>query len=411
MGLTLRLGSLLVGLLCFATIGLFSFDGRFQAEHEGILANLDFTQGTKHWQGRPYTRLISGENGTDLALWVGPEGQYSFLVRWLTDAQRFTYVRVKAKVKVKDVDSGADPWQKARILLWNHGTDGKPMRHWPHEVITLGGSGEWQHVEKVIPVSRETERMRLVLYIGGTSGTLWVRDLAMDAVVEKPIFKVLRPMLALLWLSLGAWVAIALFSHRPVHWMKRLTVLAAVATLLSTMAPQPQLSNAVHTVVSLLRDAMTIDSKPATRQQAVDVANGRGALVNESRSAVSSAKEGNVTKNGEVAEDSADDHASPKKRWRHFFSSFDLQNVGHFVAFTVLALLGGIGYRHSALTHIAAVLLLFALGIEMLQNFSMTRSPQLVDGVLNVAGILSGLAVAAVWRQRVARSAAPTHSL
>lgn len=79
--------------------------------------------------------------------------------------------------------------------------------------------------------------------------------------------------------------------------------------------------------------------------------------------------------------------------------------LNHALAFGALALSGRFGFpgsRGSALA-VAAVLLLFGIGIEAVQSFIPSRSAEVNDVVADMVGIVSGLLAAAIARRLMRR--------
>lgn len=104
----------------------------------------------------------------------------------------------------------------------------------------------------------------------------------------------------------------------------------------------------------------------------------------------------------------ADLVASPYEKYSlpYFQLKFEIQRfvslpkVGHFVLFLLLSMIVRLGRPRDRLTANLYFLMLFAMTTETLQFFTFGRVPQIMDLLIDVGGIVCGLAFSELVRVR-----------
>ena len=367
----------LVILLSAATLLVYRSDLRFKAVSEVDLPNLDFAEGVAEWFGAGASLV----EGTPRAALLAPaEGvRVPFVARYVPEAAT-GYLRVGADIAVQEVEPGRLAWQRAYLLLWSLGPDGERLRHWPHEIARLEGTSEWQRYQGVIPAADAAGKHMLVAYMGAESGEMQVRGFRLETVEERAPFRTLRLVLGILWVATAAWVVGLLLRRRWRSLGRLLTVACGLAILLGAIVPQPHLSNAVKDVKSEVA-ALWLQFGVETTGVA-------------DRLAGDDEEDQAPTEAAETQRPSERD--TPALRIKVPFpvpilALAPTDKFAHFFAFAILTVLALTGFPH--MRHVVpalAALVLFALVVEVVQNFVVTRETQMTDVTSNAAGIMAG---------------------
>ena len=362
-------------LLCCVSLAAFNSSARYETDRSGILPNQSWDSGVSHWQRtRHGVDLIRTDSVPTVVLTFRGGQRFAVLSHRIADPRRFKHIWIRVEATLEDVLPGAEGWQQAGVMLRSFDRAGQRLWYWPYEVFASTGTSDWRRYDAVIPVGAEVAAMRLFLYHAGISGKLSLRALEIDAVSEAGWFKTTRLALIVLWCLAGAWVLVPLIFRRVRDLKGRVCLLLGIAILVAVLTPQPNLRDSANAVVALLK-------LPMERG---------GSSVQTSRSNEGS---GVHKEAGESQE-----------RWTFPSPTIEpvdtegskapgvIQNLdlGHLAAFAMLGFLAFFAFPNVPWPHLMLYLLVGALASEVLQVFSITRSAQVQDGVMNFLGIILG---------------------
>jgi len=413
MGRGARRRILAIALLCAATLALFAAPARFETTETGILSNLDFAQGFAGWRYTPGAVLADPATGVASVL-AAPDRPAAVLLRILDRPHRFSHIRVALDARVENLVAGSEPWQVAGARLRGARAGHWLDPYWPSEVARLEGTTPWRRFEAVFPVQPEAESLRLLLYNAGVSGVLSVRDIAIDALAERPLARVARWLLVALWIAGAAWAAgpaIARGRKRPAG----LATLATGALILGfVLTPQPELANTVAALSSDIDRAIAwagesaAPASPETdRQSTMATRKNRDRGTDQARAADQAAPRANNALPAPAPRAAQGPvRTSVGQLAKTTVLGLGPQDVGHFLAFATLAFLAFRAFPEIARRHLLVYLVTGALASEVAQSFLVTRTTQLSDAALNMGGIVVGGLAFIAW-QRAWRRAAP----
>ena len=384
--------------LCVATPVLFFSGFQYQTLVTDLLPNLRFETGLAHWESTPIGIELQDGEPPAAILTVGPGALVPVLMQPLSDPQRFRHVRVGAEVAADEIEPGVQPWERGGIIFYSYAKDGKRLWYWPSEVGTFTGSSDWRRYESVFPVSDDAEVMRLFVYTAGTSGSLSVRDVEMDALDEAVWFIVAEAVAATLWIALVLWTTLPLLhgGDRRRERYLMLIVGAAIAALL--LAPQPRLNDTVADAgVWAIDFATSLAGRDSTA----------GTVVPPMATIAGSAVEvGKVPPSTDAARRQAAEEVRlvlPKDPERGSRKTLEVSRdaVAHLALHALFAGLVARAFPLVPWRSLLATVLAIAVASEVIQVFTVTRSVQVEDGLLNGVGVLIGLvALACLERHR-----------
>ena len=353
-----------------------------------------------HWG---VSRAGVGVFRDDLSIAVlsrAPGRQAPFLVRDIPNFRQAPAVRIAIEARAQDVVAGTDYWQTARVMLWSYGREGRRLRYMPDEVLRLDGTGDWTRGSLVVPVMPETVAMQVVIVQAGLAGSIVVRGISVDGVGESHAYLAARGTLIALWLAATIWVLVPMFRrftgpHAAVAGFLALTLAGA-------FAPQPLLSDtlldmaaSVGRAIEPARHAMVRWMAPAPAEV-------------ESVPIVTLEPAGAEPPQGQAPTQTAPPASTPRAAapaatptTTSLLADFSPRlNVkwGHFLAFMALAAVLPFAFPAARRWHIFVALLLFGISIEMVQGFSITRTPESSDVVRDGLGAAVGLALAVAWQ-------------
>ncbi len=177
----------------------------------------------------------------------------------------------------------------------------------------------------------------------------------------------------MLWCLAGAWVLVPLIFWRIRDLKGRICLLLGIAILVAGLTPQPYLRDSANAVVALLK-------LPMERG---------GSSVQTSRSNEGSG----VHKEARESQERwpSPSPASEPVDTKGSTAPGVIQNLDlHLAAFAMLGFLAFFAFPNVPWPHLMLYLLLGALASEVLQVFSITRTAQVQDGVMNFLGIILG---------------------
>jgi hypothetical protein len=367
--------------LCAATAALHLADIRYVTAQTSAAAGFLGMQ----WGRTPGVSLMPADPSV-ARLDKAPGQSVAYLVRGVNTFKGYDGIRVTAELRTEGVVAGPLDWQKARVLVWSYDEAGRRIRYLPHEVLALEGTDDWTRGRLVAPVVPQTVAMRVAILHGGEAGSVYVRNVAVDAVNETPLYAALRGVLIACWAAWALWVLYSIIRREGGMRPARLAAWAVALVLVTgSFLPQPYLGDATERVAAVLESA----SAP---EAAIDATAGTSAP-RPPAGATAPRAEGQASTPPMRARSVAAD-PSPAIGPGH----------AHFAAFLLLGALLPFAFPGASRRQLLGHTLLLAAAIELLQGFTVTRETELADFALDGAGAALGIGAVLAWERRIFRA-------
>lgn len=387
-----------ISLLCVATFAVCAGDLRYQTKRSGLIPGV----ATGKWGVSPTGVSVLNADPSVIILQASPDRPFPYIVNQIPRPQGLDRVRVRAEAAAHLVRQGREDWQTARILFWSYDGDGKRMRYLPHELGAIGGTTDWHDMTLVVPVLPETRLLRFIIYNGGISGRMFVRNITVDEVAETRLFGILKAVLIAGWAAAALWAVWPLALAAVRRPALGLTLLVAAGILGGTLAPQPLLSDLMQPALDLAQRA----AGPLWPDASPDVPE---ALPAEGAQRPS-IPGGNA--NGSPVAAPSDEQRLEGQRvpfTPDWTPRLEAGVAAHLAAFVLLGTMMPLAFPGTPLIRMFLYLLVFSVSIETVQGFHVTRTPELRDLTANLAGIPLGLLLAVslrrLWPRRRPRQA------
>lgn len=340
-------------------------------------------------------------------------------------------IRARASMQAAHLVPGPQRWQIGRFQLLTYTPSQGLLPYWPSQVAQVLSPTGWRHYDTVIPMPGDPVIVVAVIYNGAAAGVLHVRDVRIEAVAERPLYRYLR------WALLGAWTAIAVAVAwrllRPASGVARratLLLLGAIA-LGSVLTPQPlfktitdPLDERLQAWMDQLEPTPAALRPPAARTTEEATEANRKAPRAAERSGARSKHEG-ANRGTAAAQPSqeppagrpdprqatspappARTEAAPAQTAHPMAIVKDVmvriglgrddvstKSTGHFAAFFLIAVASYLAFPRAAFGVRVLALTAFVVSTECLQLFVVTRTASIADLVIDAAGVALGLLV------------------
>ncbi|MBP7793182.1 MAG: hypothetical protein KA120_09010 [Candidatus Goldbacteria bacterium] len=107
---------------------------------------------------------------------------FSMLIQEIPiDTSKVSSINVSGWYKIKDVEQGVNPWEKARISIEFHNETGR-FGDWPPVVGEAAGTiDEWTYMEREYFVPKETRSIQIFAGLLNAKGTMWLDKIKVTA--------------------------------------------------------------------------------------------------------------------------------------------------------------------------------------------------------------------------------------
>ncbi|MPY71225.1 MAG: hypothetical protein GEU92_14185 [Alphaproteobacteria bacterium] len=375
--------------LCVATFAVCAADFRYQTKRSGLLPGV----ATGKWGVSPSGVSVLNADPSVIILQADPDRPFPYIVNQISRPQGLDRVRVRAEAAAHGVRQGREEWQTARILFWSYDGDGKRMRYLPHELGAIGGTTDWHGMTLVVPVLPETRLLRFIIYNGGVSGRMFVRNITVDEVAETRLFGILKTVLIAGWAVAALWAVWPLAPAAARRPAMGLTLLVAAGILGGTLAPQPLLSNLMQPALDLAqRTAGPL--WPGASPDVPEALPAEGAQRPFAR--------GGNANGPPVAAEPSDEQRFEGQRvpfTPDWTPRLEAGVAAHLAAFVLIGAMMLLAFPGTPPIRIFLYLLVFSASLETVQGFHVTRTPEIRDLAANIAGIPLGLLLAVSVRR------------
>ncbi len=415
-------------LLSAVTVAVTAAPGRYRTTGPMVLDNLDFARGLDGWLAvGGGVQLARGETPT-LMLRAAPERVRYVARSFPPPRDGSPAMRVRVWVSARKLTAGPEPGQDAGVLIMGVDKRGRQMWWWPRTVARVGGDQPWREHALVVPLSPDIRTFWLLAYTAAASGTLWVRDIRIDAVAQRGVFTAADLLLVLAWAGCALWVAVAIVRA---GWRSplRLASLAMAGVIVGFgVAPQPLARDTLVSVFFGVQDFLQDRAEQAAdwlqpeapaaahppggaASRRTDGAPENGAGSPGGGSAADGSRSSESAADGARAADTALPRPLPGARpqrsyWQPPFLRSD-KNL-HVLGFGAFALVTVLAWRQHRLAVAVCALATVSVALQALQALTVTREADLVDLAHDLLGIglgwLAGWILLAALRQARGRA-------
>jgi VanZ family protein len=345
-----RQASILI--LILATILHFTFVPRYQIDPTELLQNGDFQNGFASWEFRTDGGNRTGKTGV-VTLENKNPSRTAFLHQKVFVPKGPLLMKFAGVVRTEGIVEGESSWHRARLSLVSRDTSGKSLWNYPHQIdIPLTTDG-WQTFSQVFLVPSEAVEVVAGMEIIRATGTMHVQNMSLASAKEHPWFTIAANILLFIWGVAFLWVGIIL--------------------LRTFQSPVAKVALGVASGLIFFGVWM-----PAwMKNLALDIVQEKYSLFITYLSAVLTGANS-----------------------QHQIASYPLippDKFGHFILFSLLAFICRRGRPNGSIQVLLINLMLFAATTEVLQFFAFSRSPRIVDWIIDVSGVLSGLALSMLF--------------
>jgi len=272
-------------------------------------------------------------------------------------------VVLAAQASTSSIVEGKKAWNSGRVVLVSYSEgNNKPDYHRPHELFSITGSTDWREYSKLFHVYPGIDRMKLQVQLSKTSGVLDVKGLQLYAAEYKDSWLLLKPVMIVAALGFLAWVFLPYAQNHSGR--AGLLALGAIVLIVAFTAMPNALKS---TLYGLLKEWLAVVS---------------GLFANHSTNAV-----------GVTGEDKAIVVESQvlTGKTTYFYA------LMHYLFFTVAAVFLLFSYPEKSVRQKIYDLFTLAVLTECIQIFVRDRGPSVTDVMIDMAGVLTSLALYCLW--------------
>ncbi|MDX2477517.1 MAG: VanZ family protein, partial [Gammaproteobacteria bacterium] len=275
-------------------------------------------------------------------------------------------VVLAAQASSSSITVGKKSWNSGRVVLVSYPEGlNKADYNRPHTLFSLTGSTDWREYSELFHAYPGIDRMKLQIQLSKTSGVLDVKGLQLYAAEYKDSWLFLKPVMIVAALGFLAWVFLPYAQNRGGR--AGLLALGAIVLIIFFTAMPNALKS---TLYGLLKEWMTIASS---------------LFENHSTSAV------DVTGEGKAA---VIESQVLTGKTTYFFV------LMHYLFFTVATVFLLFSYPDRRVRQKIYDLFTLAVLTECIQIFVRDRGPSVTDVMIDMTGVLTGLALYCLWYYR-----------
>jgi hypothetical protein len=349
----LRQISILV--LFLATILHFNFVPRYQIDPREQLQNGDFLNGLAGWESRSDGGNQTGKTGVAVIKSRNP-GRTVFLHQKVSAPKEPILMKFSGVIEVKGIVVGKDHWHRARLSLVSRNAAGKSLWNYPHQINLPLTTEGWQTFSKVFLVPAEAVAVVAGMEIIRATGTVRVQSMSLASAKEYTWFSIATNVLLFLWGVALIWVGMFLLRSFKSPVIKGALGVASGLIFFGVWMPAWMKNLAL----GVIQDKYSLFA-----------------------TYLSDAFLGSNS--------------------QYLIASYPLippDKLGHFLLFSLLAFIFRMGRPKSSIQELMINFMLFAATTEVLQYFAFNRSPRVVDWIIDVSGVLSGLALSMLFLKK-----------
>ncbi len=345
-------GGIVIG-LCTVTVAFFVLAPRYQPTGPDLLSNPGFQNGFAGWRiDGPASSVTAGQGVVSLA--NDDTSQQIGLRQTVVLPEGVRAVRLHGESAANRLRAGTKQWHSARIYIVPNDAAGSPL--WDSILVleSFRRDGGWRAQETVLEVPEGPPSVTVGLQLAWTSGEMHVRGLSLVPVAIAPFAAPVERSLMAAWAVALIAVGWRLWRAFP-DWRERLTLAVPVGLALGGILMPQEIKQPIVNALLGPGDPMSGRSPE-----------GPGGI----------------------------------------FAPVPVEAYAHYLMFALMALLlRRLRPAESGLAHATGFALLAAVS-EVLQFFSVGRTPRIVDWLIDMGGVATGFLIAALirrWRFRARR--------
>ncbi len=146
-------------------------------------------------------------------------------------------LRLTATVALKDVQSGPERWQKARLFVLGVKPDGRSDHGRPHRFLHATGTLAPERWSEVFMPDPALDRARVLIGLPRATGELTVTAIELQGVTFRPFFRLMRALVIAGWAVAALALGASIWRRSTNRRAASLALAAAVAVALVTFAP------------------------------------------------------------------------------------------------------------------------------------------------------------------------------
>lgn len=296
----------------------------------------------------------------------------------------------RGRISTNALETGAQRWDAARILVYFEDADGRI--HWshPHNVGYLSGDSNWQSFTTMIEVPQFARKGWVELAHYGRSGTAAFDDISVSPALWKATYPRWQQFFGMLWAAILMWLVIN--THFWDQRWGRAMLACGLLIIVGVTLPPTTMFQVTSSGVKLSQQVISTASEvfDDTTVSPTSVASPEKKTPPVEPTATLSSPPALEVDIADAVDQPVAQPSSPAP-----LSSVDLQKVGHSILFAGLGFFAFLAFFNQTRTGLLVYsLLLFALSTEVLQLAVDGRLFGLLDLGLDVLGIASGALLA-----------------
>ena len=319
---------------------------RYNLNKKEWLQNGNFLKGLHGWETVLNAGKISLHSG-DAILENFDSSQNISLLQSVLIPHGIKTQRLSVDVLTQDLVEGNAPWETARFLILAIDDQKRKLRHYPHQYKLNPTGGNWYNLSYVYQVPPQAVELVVGVELLATTGTVKIRKMSLMTLEEGKWFRLYANLLLAIWLIAIVWIGSTLL-----HFFNSQTIGLSFVFFCSFIAiciaiPASTKNLFLGMIWNLISEYLPflIRSLPEYFSQS--------------------------------------EHQAP-------IYPFPLPKFGHFVLFAILGMFFHPKETPSPLLKSLFPMMLFAASSEVLQYFTLGRSPLLMDWLIDVTGMILG---------------------
>lgn len=392
-----------IGALVAMTLGATATPWRYQTIDPAVLENADFKQGVRHWRApRNGVQLVPGEP-PHVRVATRRDGRAGWLGRLIPRKSGYDHLRIVATA-ASDALTGADQtWKGGRLSVQSVDRDGKRLWYLPTDVLRLEGDNAWTRHVRIIPLSDDAKSTWLMAFAIGDSGSLRLREIGVEGLLERPAYRWSRYAIAALWMLLMAYAAWRLAWAPGRSFARLMTLATAIGVVAAATVPQPHLNNLLHdsygvvnsawTAIAAKHSAWQTEVSPPAKNQS-DQGSGPDTATADGAAKAKAARKRKRKQTQARASGKSKSGANGRTRAPLRLPVEASDKLAHVLAFATLGLFAFASFRAMPALLIGVTLLTVSALVQVAQMLSQTRDADFFDFAHDCLGITIGALLA-----------------
>ena len=324
---------------------------------EELLLNPDFQDGLTAWEKGGESRHSSHLEDNTVILTQEDTKYRTRLIQHIRGEDLAGSYRLAGEMRAQSIKNGEKEWHRGGLVLVRY--DENQKRIASYTAAVLDGTNQWTKYETVIDLPSPTPHITVVARLLNATGELHLRSLSLMPMEKQAFADILRFTLIGLWAI--TVMAIVFLSIQTWGISLPLIIFGILGALALTGTLMPK-----SLVVSL--DIQIIQAAPTGFSSTIS-------------SFFETLFPGYIKNNSQI-----------------------VSKLGHWLIFSLMALVAALLFRRSSLLFIIFTLLVLAAATEAMQLLTSGRNPHIYDFAIDAIGVATGLLLALPLRYLINRT-------